>query len=64
MSGSEVLMRFKNDLELQKIPVIIMTAVVPQDQGYRLHDARAAGYLLKPFDVNELLLKVKQTIGN
>ncbi len=63
MSGWDVLMLLKTDRKLQKIPVIIMTATVPQDKDYRLRSMRTAGYLVKPFDVDEMLRKVKHVLG-
>ena len=63
MSGWDVLMSLKTDRKLQKIPVIIMTATVPQSQEYKFPSMRTAGYLVKPFEVDELLLKVRQVLG-
>ena len=63
MSGWDTLMILKNDQRLQKVPVIIMTATVPQDQEYKFPGMRTAGYLVKPFEVDELLGKVKQVLG-
>lgn len=63
MSGWDVLMLLKTDRKLQKIPVIIMTASVQQDSGYKFPTMRTAGYLAKPFDLDELLGKVKQALG-
>ena len=63
MSGWDVLMSLKTDRKLQKIPVIIMSATVPQSQEYKFPSMRTAGYLVKPFNVDELLHKVKQVLG-
>lgn len=63
MSGWDVLMLLKAERKLQKIPVIIMTASVQQDNGYKFPRMRTAGYLAKPFDLDELLRKVKQVLG-
>jgi len=63
MSGWDVLMSLKTNRKLQKIPVIIMTATVPQSQEYKFPGMRTAGYLVKPFDVDELLDQVKQALG-
>ncbi len=63
MSGWDVLMLLKTNRRLQKIPVIIMTATVPQNQEYKFSSMRTAGYLVKPFEVDELLRKVKQVLG-
>ncbi len=63
MSGWDILMVLKTDRKLQKIPVIIMTATVPQNQEYKFPSMRTAGYLVKPFTVDELLRMVKQALG-
>ena len=63
MSGWDVLMVLKTNRKLQKIPVIIMTATVPQDGEYKFPSMRTVGYLVKPFEVDELLHQVKQALG-
>lgn len=63
MSGWDVLMFLKTSRKLQKIPVIIMTATVPQNQEYKFASMRTAGYLEKPFSVDDLLHRVKQVLG-
>ena len=63
MSGWDVLMTLKADRKLQKIPVIIMTAMVPQSEEYKFASMRTAGYLIKPFSIDELLRQVKQILG-
>jgi len=63
MSGWDVLMILKTDRKLQKIPVIIMTATVPRDGKQEFPSMRTAGYLVKPFSVDELLHQVKQALG-
>jgi two-component system alkaline phosphatase synthesis response regulator PhoP len=63
MSGWDVLMLLKADDKLQKIPVITMTATVRQSHDSRLSGMKTAGYLTKPFEVDELLQTVKQVLG-
>lgn len=63
MSGWDVLMTLKADRKLQKIPVIIMTAMAPQSEEYKFASMRTAGYLIKPFSIDELLRRVKQILG-
>ncbi len=63
MSGWDVLMILKAGRKLQKIPVIIMTATVPQSGEHEFPSLRAAGFLAKPFTADELLRKVKQVLG-
>ena len=63
MSGWDVLMALKTNQKLKKIPVIIMTATVPEGEEYKIRSMRAAGYLVKPFGVDELMRQVEQVLG-
>ena len=63
MSGWDILMSLKTDRKPQKIPVVIMTATVPQGQECKFPRMRVAGYLTKPFSTDELLHQVKQALG-
>ena len=63
MSGWDVLMALKADRKLRRIPVIIMTATVPEAEEYKIRGMRAAGYLAKPFSADELMRQVKQVLG-
>ena len=62
MSGWDVLMALKANQRLQRIPVIIMTATVPDSEEHKIQGMRTAGYLVKPFTVDELLRRVKQVL--
>ncbi len=63
MSGWDVLMVLKTNQRLRRIPVIIMTATVPESEEYKIRGMRAAGYLAKPFGADELVRQVKQVLG-
>ena len=63
MSGWDVFVALKAKRDLQHIPVILMTAIVLQEEEYEITGMKAAGYLVKPFEVNELLSKIKQVLG-
>lgn len=62
MSGWDVLMTLKTNRRLERAPVIIVTATVPQELEYRFPSLRTSGYLVKPFNVIELLEKVQQVL--
>jgi len=62
MSGWDVLMTLKTNRRLERAPVIIVTATVPQELEYRFPSLRTAGYLVKPFNVIDLLEKVQQVL--
>lgn len=63
MSGWDVLMALKTDPKLRKIPVIIMTAAAPEGEEYKVRSMRAAGYLVKPFGVDELMRQLEQVLS-
>jgi len=63
MSGWDVLMALKTNQRLRRIPVIIMTATVPDSEEHKIRGMRTAGYLVKPFTADELLRQVKQVLG-
>jgi len=63
VSGWDVLITLKNSQKLGEIPVIIMTGAMPKGEEYRIRSMRAAGYLGKPFDVDELIRQVEQVLG-
>lgn len=63
MSGWDVLMVLKNKRELEKTPVIIMTASVPEVTECKIRGMGADGYLLKPFGTDELLDQIRLATG-
>ena len=62
MSGWDVLVTLKTDRKLERSPVIIVTATVPQELVYKFPSLRTAGYVVKPFNVTDLLEKVRQVL--
>lgn len=63
MSGWDVLMVLQTNQRLWRIPVIIMTATVPESEEHKIRGMRAASFLTKPFSADELLRQVKQALG-
>jgi len=64
MSGWDMLIALKTNPKVKKVPVIIMTASVPEEsEEYKMRSMRAAGYLVKPFGVDVMLNKVKETLA-
>lgn len=63
MSGWDVLMAIRTSPKLRKIPVVIMTAVVPDEEEYQIRGMRTDGYLVKPFTIDELAHKVMEALG-
>ena len=63
ISGWDVLMLLESDQKLHKIPVVVITATVPQRPDGMFPSLRTAGHLTKPFEIEDLLLKLKQALG-
>jgi PAS domain S-box-containing protein len=56
MSGEEVLRRLQAEATTKDIPTVVVSADASAGQMRRILEMGAAGYLTKPFDVEELLL--------
>jgi len=63
ISGWDVLARLKATAELEKIPVVIITAVVHHGDEERAYAMGVTGYLAKPFTADELLEEVEKALG-
>ena len=59
MSGEQVLSALLADPLTERIPVVIVSADASPVQAKRLRAAGAAGYLTKPFDIDQLLAAVR-----
>src|SRR6218665_582134 len=62
LAGSEVLRLFKSDTELRKVPVIIVSAKGQESDRIEGLEVGADDYVVKPFSVRELLLRVKAVL--
>ncbi|MER3404259.1 MAG: two-component system response regulator [Chloroflexota bacterium] len=63
LDGFDQLKLFSLDPELRDIPVIVITAKVGALEGVQdLRRLRIVDYLYKPFDMNELLQKIKKVL--
>ncbi len=63
MDGYEVCRRVKADEKLKDIPVVILTASVTSDMQIKIEQLKADDYVIKPFDSEMLLAKVKHFLG-
>lgn len=61
-NGMEICSIIKTDEEIKSTPVILFTASL-QDLEQKTKECQAQGYLLKPFEPQQLLDKVKSIIG-
>lgn len=58
-SGLEVLEEIKNDKDLKRIPVIILTTSKEERDILRAYDLHANGFIVKPVDLNEFIRAVR-----
>ncbi|MDP2929371.1 MAG: response regulator [Candidatus Omnitrophota bacterium] len=63
MDGLEVCQRLKSDPKTKDIPIIIVSASGGKDLPERCQAARADDLIIKPFEPEELLSKIKKFIG-
>jgi two-component system alkaline phosphatase synthesis response regulator PhoP len=62
MDGYEVCRQIKQDPALNNIPVIFISAKAQEDEIKMGYEAGAQDYLLKPFDMDDLLTCVKRLL--
>lgn len=60
MDGWEVAQHLKQDPATARIPILILSIVQDREKGQQ---AGAAGYLLKPFSMDDLLREVRGLLG-
>ena len=63
INGYEVCQKIKADEKLKKIPVILLTASTSSEFAEKMKEYQADDYLVKPFEPEELLTKIKKFIG-
>jgi len=63
MDGYQFIINMKKDPALAAIPIIILTASVSLDLVNKALKAGVAGYIMKPFDPNKLMEKIKQVLA-
>ena len=57
--GREVLGELKEDAELHRIPVIVLTTSAAEQDILRSYDLQAACYITKPIDLDEFIAVVR-----
>jgi two-component system phosphate regulon response regulator PhoB len=62
LAGSEVLRLLKSDSELRKVPVIIVSAKGQESDRIQGLEQGADDYVVKPFSVRELMLRVRAVL--
>lgn len=60
MSGLDLLKKIRNDEKFKKLPVLMVTAEVQQDQIMEAIKAGVSNYVKKPFDAKTIAEKIDQ----
>jgi len=60
LSGEQILALIRNDEEIKNLPVIVLSASANGDDI--AHDAGANSFVAKPFDMDDLILKIKDLV--
>jgi len=64
LDGFEVCRILNNDKEAQSIPIIIMSGLSDQVDIKRAYNLGVVDYLIKPFDLNTVVVQIEKAIAN
>ena len=63
LEGGTVLYEIQNKINLKSIPVLILTSMVNHGEAKSWFERGAADFIPKPFDPEEVVLRVKQHLN-
>jgi DNA-binding response OmpR family regulator len=63
LSGYEICRMLKFDDEFKSIPIIILSALHEQQEREKTVESGADAFFLKPFDLEQMLAKLKELLG-
>lgn len=64
MDGWQLIERIRENMALSKIPVIVLTAVAENSDRLKGLRLGVDDYILKPFEIEELLIRISNVVGN
>lgn len=64
VSGYDATRTIKKNPELQKIPIIALTAFAMEHDKQKVIEAGCNGYITKPYDIFDLLERIKEYLQN
>jgi two-component system cell cycle response regulator DivK len=64
MSGFDAAKKIKEDPELRRIPIVALTAFAMEQDRQKVMAAGCDGYITKPYDIFDLLDRIKEYLKN
>lgn len=64
VSGFDAARKIKDDPKLRKIPIVALTAFAMERDRQRVMEAGCDGYITKPYDIFDLLDRIKEYLKN
>ncbi|MBC8332916.1 MAG: response regulator [Anaerolineae bacterium] len=62
LNGWDVLKQLKNDQKMEPIPIVVVTAHLMKDERNKVFAAGGAGYVQKPFGIQELVGEIQRLL--
>ncbi len=62
MDGWQMIDKLKEDKRTREIPIVVVTAHLFHDERFKAFDAGCDGYVLKPFQVGDLIAEIKRCL--
>ncbi len=61
--GGEILLEIKSDKKIADVPIILQSGASDQSEIHKIISLGAAGYIIKPYNKDELVSKIKDVLG-
>lgn len=63
MDGIATLEHFRQNAEIQHIPIVLLTAKQPQNESISFYKLAISGVIAKPFKAPELVIQMRSLLG-